>query len=95
MLAFCDIFINHRNLDEVEVMNDSYIYSALYDAIKRGVNVELILTREANQKISRDILYLTEPFIADTDEFRSCIMVDGKLGKSVYSKDGKTLFWFC
>lgn len=88
------IKINHRNYREIAIMNDSYIYSALYDAIKKGVNVELILTHEASQKISRDILYLTVPIIADTDKFRSLILIDGRPGKCVYSEDGKTHFWF-
>lgn len=89
------IKINHRNYREIAIMNDSYIYSALYDAAERGVSIELMLTREANEKISQDILYLTDPFIADTDKFRSSILVDGEPGKSVYSEDGKTHFWFC
>lgn len=88
------IKVNHRNYREIAIMNDSYIYSALYDAAERGVSIEFVLTREASQKISRDILYLAEPFIADTDEFRSSILIDGRPGKNVYSEDGKTHFWF-
>lgn len=89
------IKVNHRNYREIAIINDSYIYSALYDAAERGVNIDLILTPDARQKISQDILNTTKLFIAHTDEFRSSILVDGKPGKSVYSEDGKTLFWFC
>lgn len=86
--------INHRNLDEVEVMNDSYIYSAMYDAIKRGVNIDIITTRKAYHGLSQDILGITEVLIADTDNFPSYMEVDEKRRKNVSSENGKTFFWF-
>lgn len=88
------INVNHRNFYELEVMNNSYVYSALYDATHRGVNIDLVVTGEAHKRLSQDMLGIAEPFIADTDDFCSSIIVDGKKGKSVYSIDGKTLFWF-
>lgn len=89
------IRINHRNHHELEVVNDSCVYNALYDAAHRGVSIDIVLTDEAYRKLSRDILEIADLFITDTDEFHSSVLIDGKLGKSVYSKNGKTHFWFC
>lgn len=89
------INVNHRDFYELEVMNDSYIYSALYDATHRGVNIDIVLTGEAHKRLSKDILGIAEPFIANTSDFPSSMVVDGRGRKKVYSEDGRTLFWFC
>ena len=89
------INVNHRNFYELEVMNDSYIYSALYDAASRGVNIDLVATHDACSKLRVDILNIVEPFVADTDDFTSSMIVDGRPMKNVYATDGKTVFTFC
>ena len=88
------ININHRDFEEVNVMNDSYVYSALYDAGERGVNIDIVLTGEANSVLFKQFLGLAESFIADTDDFTSSMIVDGMPKKNVYSGDGKTVFIF-
>jgi len=88
------ININHRDFEEVNVMNDSYVYSALYVAGERGVNIDIVLTGEANSVLFKQFLGLAESFIADTDDFTSSMIVDGMPKKNVYSGDGKTVFIF-
>ncbi len=89
------IKINHHDFEEIDVMNDSYIYSALYDAAKRGVNIKILLTHEAHQRISQDILGIAKIFISryDDTDFFSSMKVDGKLIKCVkFSMTGRTVF---